>query len=116
MSPRLFIYEASKANGPLNITERRSFEDWLKIAAPQIAFAAVTVGAFLDPKMIVIDSSLAPELTQEVVAAVKDSIGHNYDKRSLAKINIEANEIRISARAIGSRIIPLLSELGLEKE
>lgn len=103
-------------NRPLNITERGLFEDWLKIAAPQIAFAAVAGRAFLDPEMIVIDSSLSPELTQEMVEAVKDAMGRNYDKRGLAKINIEAGEIGIAARAIGSGILPFLSQFGLEKE
>ena len=103
-------------NGPLNITARGLFEDWLKIAAPQIAFAAVAGRAFLDPEMIVIDSSLSPELTREMVEAVKDAIGRNYDKRGLAKISIEAGEIGIAARAIGSGILPFLSEFGLEKE
>ena len=103
-------------DGPLNTIARGLFEDWLKIAAPQIAFAAVAGRAFLDPGMIVLDSSLAPALTREVVAAVKDSIGRNYDKRGLAKINIEAGEIGIAARAIGSGILPFLSEFGLEKE
>ena len=103
-------------NGPLNITARGLFEDWLKIAAPQIAFAAVTGRAFLDPEIIVIDSSLSPELTREMVEAVKDAIGRNYDKRGLAKISIEAGEIGIAARAIGSGILPFLSEFGLEKE
>ena len=111
LSPNSF-YE----NKPLNITERGLFEDWLKIAAPQIAFAAVAGRAFLDPEMIVIDSSLSPELTQEIVEAVKDATGRNYDKRGLAKVNIEAGKIGIAARAIGSGILPLLSEFGLEKE
>ena len=87
----------------------------MKIAAPQIAFAAVAGRAFLDPEMIVIDSSLSPELTQEMVEAVKDATGRNYDKRGLAKINIEAGKIGIAARAIGSGILPFLSEFGLEK-
>ena len=103
-------------NGPLNVTARSLFEDWLKIAAPQIAFAAIAGRAFLDPDMIVIDSSLSPELTREIVKAVKDAIERNYDKRGLAKINIEAGEIGIAARAIGSGILPFLSEFGLEKE
>lgn len=103
-------------NGPLNVTARSLFEDWLKIAAPQIAFAAIAGRAFLDPDMIVIDSSLSPELTREIVMAVKDAIERNYDKRGLAKINIEAGEIGIAARAIGSGILPFLSEFGLEKE
>lgn len=111
LSPNCF-YE----NKPLSITERGLFEDWLKIAAPQIAFAAVAGRAFLDPEMIVIDSSLSPELTQEMVEAVKDATGRNYDKRGLAEINIEAGKIGIAARAIGSGILPFLSEFGLEKE
>lgn len=111
LSPNGF-YES----GPLNIFARGLFEDWLKIAAPQIAFAAVTGQSFLDPDVIIIDSSLSPELTREIVAAVKDVAVCNYDQRGLAKINIEAGEIGIAARAIGSGILPFLSEFGLEKE
>lgn len=103
-------------NGPPNTALKDLFDDWLKSAAPLIAFAALTGQSFLDPDVIIIDSSLSPKLTREMVAAVKDVAACNYDQRGLAKINIEAGEIGIAARAIGSGILPFLSEFGLEKE
>lgn len=103
-------------NGQLDSSTRAVFDNWLKIAAPQIAFAAVAGQAFLDTPVIIIDSSLSLELTKELVEAVKECVAHNYDNRGLATIKIEVGELGISARSIGSGILPFLSEFGLERE
>jgi len=92
------------------------FADWLVIAAPQIAFAAVSAQTFLDPEAIIIDSSLTPELTAQIIDAVGSAIETNYDHRGLATINLVPGETGISARAIGSSIAPFLSEFALDVE
>lgn len=100
---------------PQTAATKKVFDEWLDIAAPQIAFAAIAGQAFVDPDVIIIDSSLSPELTGELVAAVQAVAARNYDQRGLAKIQIEAGELGVAARAIGSGILPFLSEFGLEK-
>ena len=90
------------------------FHEWLEIAAPQIAFAAMSVQAFLDPDAIVIDSSLHPKLTLKLIDKVRSAISSHYDHRGLAQLNISAGENGLSARAIGSGIVPFLSEFSLE--
>lgn len=103
-------------NNALDLASKAVFDDWLKTAAPQIAFAAIAGQSFLDPEAIIIDSSLSPELTAELVDAVMLAVARDFDKRGLAKINIKVGKLGISARAIGSGILPFLSEFGLEKE
>lgn len=90
------------------------FDSWLKTAAPQIAFAAVSAQGFLDPDAIVVDSSLSPELTLQLVGAVRAAIDTLYDHRGLGQIDIVIGENGIAARAIGSGIVPFLSEFALE--
>jgi len=46
---------------------------------------------------------------------VKECVAHNYDNRGLATIQIEVGELGISARSVGSGILPFLSEFGLER-
>ncbi|MEH6644991.1 ROK family transcriptional regulator [Sulfitobacter sp.] len=90
------------------------FNKWLEEAAPQIAFAAVCAQAFIDPDAIVIDSSLSPALTLELINAVETAIATLYDKRGLAQVKVVAGENGIAARAIGSGILSFLSQFGLE--
>ena len=91
------------------------FDDWLRVAAPQIAFAAVTAQAFLDPDAIVVDSSMSPDLTAQLVAAVTRAAHANYDHRGLSGITIVPGEIGLSARAIGSGIAPILADYALDE-
>jgi predicted NBD/HSP70 family sugar kinase len=91
------------------------FDDWLRVAAPQIAFAAVTAQAFLDPDAIVVDSSLSPDLTAALVAAVARAAHEHYDHRGLSGMVITPGEIGLSARAIGSGIAPILAEFALDE-
>ena len=90
------------------------FHEWLETAAPQIAFAAMSVQAFLDPDAIIIDSSLHPKLTFKLIDKVRTAISSHYDHRGLAQLNVSAGENGLSARAIGSGIVPFLSEFSLE--
>ena len=94
---------------------RAVFADWLRVAAPQIAFAAVTAQAFLDPDAIVVDSSLSPDLTADLVAAVTKAAHAHYDHRGLSGMVIVPGEIGLSARAIGSGIAPILAEYALDE-
>lgn len=102
------------SNAALEPAAQAIFIDWIKVAAPRIAFSAVSAQSFLDPEAIIIDSSLAPEFTAQIIKAVSTAIEINYDKRGLANINLVPGENGISARAIGSGIAPLLSEFGLD--
>jgi len=99
----------------MDMAARVVFEDWLRVAAPQIAFAAVTAQAFLDPDAIVVDSSLSPDLTAELVAAVTKAAHVHYDHRGLSGIVIVPGEIGLSARAIGSGIAPILADYALDE-
>lgn len=101
-------------NHPRDAAAQAVFGDWLRVAAPQIAFAAVTAQAFLDPDAIVVDSSLSPDLTQALVAAVAQAAHAHYDHRGLSGMTIVAGEIGLSARAIGSGIAPILAEFALD--
>lgn len=107
--------EAFYSNVSLDPATQTVFEDWLSVAAPQIAFAAVSAQSFLDPEAIIVDSSLTPELTAQIIKAVRAAIATNYDHRGLAPINLVAGETGLSARAIGSSIVPFLSEFALDK-
>lgn len=100
--------------GDLNATARAIFNTWLEAAAPKIAFAAVSAQGFLDPDAIVIDSSLHPNLTIEIVEAVRTALLSHYDHRGLAEIRLVSGENGFSARAIGSGILPFLTEFSLE--
>ena len=90
------------------------FDKWLEEAAPQIAFAAICAQAVIDPDAIVIDSSLSPPLTLDLVDAVETAIASLYDKRGLAQVKVVAGENGAAARAIGSGILPFLPQFGLE--
>ena len=90
------------------------FDEWLETATPQIAFAAMSAQAFLDPDAIVIDSSLHPKLTSKLIDKVRTAISSYYDHRGLAQLTISAGENGLSARAIGSGIVPFLSVFSLE--
>lgn len=105
------FYDTEKLNPPL----RDVFETWLATAAPQIAFAAVSAQAFIDPDAIVIDSSLSADLTSELITAVHTAIFSRFDHRGLANLEVVAGENGIEARVIGSGIEPFLSEFALEK-
>ncbi|MBF9045495.1 ROK family protein [Rhodobacterales bacterium LSUCC0031] len=96
-------------------TAQAVFDDWLRVAAPQIAFAAVTAQAFLDPDAIVVDSSLSRDLTTDLVAAVTRAAHAHYDHRGLSGMVIVPGEIGLSARAIGSGIAPILVEYALDE-
>jgi predicted NBD/HSP70 family sugar kinase len=99
----------------MDAAARAVFDDWLRVAAPQIAFAAVTAQAFLDPDAIVVDSSLSPDLTADLVAAVTTAAHAHYDHRGLSGMVIVPGEIGLSARAIGSGIAPILAEYALDE-
>lgn len=90
------------------------FQQWLETAAPQIAYAAMSAQAFLDPDAIIVDSSMHPVLTQKLVDTIRSAITSHYDHRGLAKITVAAGENGLSARAIGSGIVPFLSEFSLD--
>lgn len=119
-----YLEEAARAAGlqedffyyaaPVNQGAMAIFDDWVKTAAPLIAFAAVAAQAILDPDAIVVDSSLSPELTSALIAAVRESIRSNYDDRGLANVNIVAGTNGIDARAIGSGILPFQAEFALD--
>lgn len=94
----------------LSVVARDLFNEWLSTAATEIAFAASSAQAFLDPEAIILDSSLSRSLTLEIVEAVRAASSHLYDNRGLAPINIVVGENGISARAMGSGIVPFLAE------
>lgn len=98
----------------LDPAAQAEFENWLMVSAPQIAFAVVSAQAFLDPEAIIIDSSLAPGLTGALIDAIRQAITSHYDHRGLAEMTVVPGEIGVSARAIGSGIVPFLSEFALE--
>lgn len=100
--------------GDLDAPYTAVFDTWLKTAAPQIAFAAVSAQGFLDPDAIVIDSNLHPELTVKLVEAVRAAISSHYDHRGLAEMKLVAGKNGLSARVIGSGIVPFLTEFSLE--
>jgi len=90
------------------------FDNWMKGAAPMIAFAAVSAQAVIDTDAIIIDSSLSPSLQRELFEMICASIENNYDDRGMAEIKVDAGVMGISARVIGSGILPFLSEFSYE--
>ena len=95
---------------------KKQFNAWLEGASTQIAFAAMSAQALIDPEGIVIDSSLPEALTRELVEATKASLATHYDNRGLRDIKVSVGTHGISARAIGSGIVPLMSEFGASRE
>ena len=102
-------------SAPLDtVLQWQSFENWVETAASQIAFAVVSAQAFLDPDAIIVDSSLTPELTSVLIAAIRKATQSKYDNRGLDIINIVSGSIGIAARAIGSGIVPFQAEFALD--
>ena len=101
-------------SAPLDQSSMAIFENWVETAASQIAFAVVSAQAFLDPDAIIVDSSLTPELTSVLIAAIRKATQSKYDNRGLDIINIVSGSIGIAARAIGSGIVPFQAEFALD--
>ncbi|MEZ5449169.1 MAG: hypothetical protein R3E89_09275 [Thiolinea sp.] len=81
------------------------FENWVKQAAPAIAYAIASSVSIIDFEGVIIDGLLPSELTARLTNAVSAAI-NNLDTEGLVLPKLVAGTIGNDARALGGAFLP----------
>ena len=88
---------------------------WLRTAAPAVAFAANSAACLLDLDGIIIDGSFSRELLREVIAAVNAALDL-YDWEGVARPQVLEGTIGSDARAMGGALLPLYANFAPDRD
>lgn len=100
LDPQVFY-----ADPPLSDAAKHVLDDWIAEAAPALAFTFVAGQAILDLGTMVLDTSLSDALRARLVEATRAACPR-YDTRGLRPFRIIAGDLGVTARSLGSALLP----------
>ena len=89
--------------------------EWLRAAAPAVAFAANSAACLLDLDGIIIDGSFSRELLHEVITDVNAALDR-YAWEGVARPRVLEGTIGSDARAMGGALLPLYANFAPDRD
>ena len=90
-------------------------ENWLREAAPAVAFAANSAACLLDLDGVIIDGSFSRELLRATLTAVNHALDQ-YSWEGVARPTVFEGTIGSDARAMGGALLPLYANFAPDRE
>lgn len=83
-------------------------EDWIALAAREMARAALTVAAVIDMEAVLVDGAFPADVRGRLVAAMRVAL-RKFDTRGIMVPGIEQGQVGGNARALGAACGPVFS-------
>ncbi len=91
------------------------FDEWCKLAADALAFAAISGTSFIEAEEVVIDGVLHRDLLSRLLDAVGARL-QGYNLEGIVVPALRLGRIGLDARAIGAAILPMITHFLPDKE